>query len=484
MARVLGRCRISRSTEESTSIARQKEAIEASAKMGGHEVVGWAIDEDVSGAVSPFNAPELGQWLAPEKLPEWDILVTYRLDRIARRVIPLNRLFGLILDEGKSLVSTSESIDLSHWVGRLVANVIAGVAEGELEAIQERTRGSYKKLRTTGRWPGGTPPFGYQAVPRELEGWQLAIKEDEANLLREVVNRVLDGASINGIARWLDTTGYKPRRGGHWTSIGLTRLLRGRSILGQATLHGKLVLDDDGLPLRYADEGVIDEDTRERVLAELSTRKVTKKRDNGVSLLLNVAKCAHCQEWLYLFVKTAKGKQYRYWRCSGKTKRKNNCNAPSVPADELEAFVEEHLLDEIGKHERTERVFIPATGHSSELEQVERAIEGIRKERDLGLYDDDDDNYFDRLSGLVKRRKSLEDTEALPARWECRGLNETYSEAWVRMDTAERRTLLLETGVTVEAAAKPLAFHFHVPADVVQRSIPEYRPPEDLPMPQ
>jgi len=46
--------------------------------------------------------------------------------------------------------------------------VIAGVAEGELEAISSRNLGSQKKVRQLGRWHGGVPPYGYgtdQNVP-------------------------------------------------------------------------------------------------------------------------------------------------------------------------------------------------------------------------------------------------------------------------------------------------------------------------------
>ena len=60
--RVLGRIRLSRMTEESTSAARQREIIEMRAKSNDHEIVGWAEDIDVSGSVDPFDTPQLGPW--------------------------------------------------------------------------------------------------------------------------------------------------------------------------------------------------------------------------------------------------------------------------------------------------------------------------------------------------------------------------------------------------------------------------------------
>ena len=61
--RVLGRLRLSRATEESTSIERQREVIQQWSDMHGHTVVGWATDLDVSGSVDPFDTPQLGDWL-------------------------------------------------------------------------------------------------------------------------------------------------------------------------------------------------------------------------------------------------------------------------------------------------------------------------------------------------------------------------------------------------------------------------------------
>jgi site-specific DNA recombinase len=149
-------------TDESTSIARQREVITAWAEASGHTVVGSAEDSDVSGSVDPFDAPQLGTWLN-NRADEFDVIATWKLDRISRNAIKLNKLFGWCLDHGKTVVSSSESIDLGTPVGRLIANVIAFLAEGELEAIRERTIRSRRKLRESSRWAGGRPPYGYRA---------------------------------------------------------------------------------------------------------------------------------------------------------------------------------------------------------------------------------------------------------------------------------------------------------------------------------
>jgi hypothetical protein len=183
VARVLGRVRLSRSTEESTTETRQREAVETWAVAHGHEVIGWAVDLDVSGSVSPFKAPELGSWLRPERMPEWDILAAYRLDRIARRVIPLNALFGLCLDNNKTVVSTSENIDLSNWVGRLVTNVIARF-ELAYQGKQERS------------FPDG---WG-RPCTESLSGVSLVVRDEPLTLYRRPVHR---GEPVGAESTWM-----------------------------------------------------------------------------------------------------------------------------------------------------------------------------------------------------------------------------------------------------------------------------------------
>lgn len=206
---MLGRVRLSHFTEESTSVERQKEIITGWADTHGHTVVGWAVDVDVSRSVDPFDAPELGPWLRNEtKIGGWDVVACWKLDRLATGSIYLNKVIDFCQRRGKSAVSVTENFDLSTWVGRMIANVIAGVAEGELEAIRERTSASREKLRKVGRWAGGHPVYGLMAVRREDgPGYRLKADPEAFEHLRLMVDRVLAGHSLNSVAAELNRSG-------------------------------------------------------------------------------------------------------------------------------------------------------------------------------------------------------------------------------------------------------------------------------------
>ncbi len=108
--RVLGRVRLSRTTDESTSVERQQQIITQWAEGNNHTIVGWAIDVDVSGSINPFDTPSLGPWLKMPKAREWDILCAWKLDRVARNSIGLHKVFAWIQENDKQLVCIADNI--------------------------------------------------------------------------------------------------------------------------------------------------------------------------------------------------------------------------------------------------------------------------------------------------------------------------------------------------------------------------------------
>jgi DNA invertase Pin-like site-specific DNA recombinase len=443
----LGRIRLSRDEDEAgTSVDRQRESIETWAKLHGHSVIGWAIDTGVSGSVDPFDTPELGPWLGPHRLPQWDVLVAYRLDRLSRRVIPLNRLFGFLQDHDKTLASVSESLDLSHWMGRLVANVIAGVAEGELEAISERNRGSQRKVRELGRWHGGTPPYGYTTIQRDY-GWYLIPDPAEVRVLREeILPRVLRRQSTNSIAAALNEVGVATRKGRLWSSQVIRTILRGRALLGQHEHNGRLMTDDDGLPVRRA-EPILSAAEFSSVQDALGVRTMRSGERNG-NMLGGILFCYRCEAPMYY--QQMSNRPYDYYRCSN---RKGGCTARQIRADLAHDLVRERFLADVGDVERQVRVYVAGIEHAEDLANVRLAIETARREKDLGFYDGDDSGYFERMGRLTDRCRELEDLSSTEAGFQWKGLGETYAQAWDRMDAAERRMLLTESNITVFAAS-------------------------------
>ncbi len=65
-------------------------------------------------------------------------IVVWRLDRLGRTAMGLTALFAELTDRGVNLVSIRDGMDLATPAGRMMANVLASVAQFEREVRSER----------------------------------------------------------------------------------------------------------------------------------------------------------------------------------------------------------------------------------------------------------------------------------------------------------------------------------------------------------
>jgi DNA invertase Pin-like site-specific DNA recombinase len=104
-------------------------------------------------------------------------VVVWRLDRLGRTAKGLTALFADLQEKGIGLVSLKDGLDLSTAAGRLMANVLASVAQFETEVRAERVLAGQAKARAEGkRWGGGKPGRRVR-VTREKEASILALRD-------------------------------------------------------------------------------------------------------------------------------------------------------------------------------------------------------------------------------------------------------------------------------------------------------------------
>lgn len=142
--------RLSRTTESSTSLARQEASCRGYAERQGWTVLRVFQDSNVSGGEPPGERPALRELC--ENLSHYDVLLTWRADRIARSLIHFSSVIEACDTAGVRLVAIEDGWDMSTPHGRFAANVLASFAQFERELGRERTVSSQNHLRKTGRW--------------------------------------------------------------------------------------------------------------------------------------------------------------------------------------------------------------------------------------------------------------------------------------------------------------------------------------------
>lgn len=116
-------------------------------------------------------------------------VVVWRLDRLGRTASGLTALFDELRERKVNLVSIKDGLDLSTSAGRLMANVLASVAQYESEVRGERVRAGQAVAKANGKKWGGSKAGIRKKVDRTKE-----------RLIKRMRD---DGESVSAIAKTL-----------------------------------------------------------------------------------------------------------------------------------------------------------------------------------------------------------------------------------------------------------------------------------------
>ena len=91
-------------------------------------------------------------------------VVVWRIDRLGRTARGLTALFDDLRERKVNLVSLKDGLDLSTSAGRLMANVLASVAQYETEVRAERVKAGQAVARKQGKRWGGSKAGAHKVV--------------------------------------------------------------------------------------------------------------------------------------------------------------------------------------------------------------------------------------------------------------------------------------------------------------------------------
>jgi DNA invertase Pin-like site-specific DNA recombinase len=114
-------------------------------------------------------------------------IVVWRLDRLGRTAAGLTKLFDQLRSTGVNLISLKDSLDLSTPAGRLMANVLASVAQYETEVRAERVRAGIARAKANGKQWGGS-----------RQGRQHRVNQDKIDAILQMAAQ---GKSVAAIGR-------------------------------------------------------------------------------------------------------------------------------------------------------------------------------------------------------------------------------------------------------------------------------------------
>lgn len=150
----------------------------------GRDDVLWYRDK-FSGKT--MDRPGWNKLLADLQSGKLAAVVVWRLDRLGRTARGLTALFDDLLARKINLISLRDGIDLNTAAGRLMANVLASVAQYETEIRGERVRSGQAIARARGKRWGGSEP-----------GRRVKVTVEQVSMIGRMA---AEGAAIAAIAR-------------------------------------------------------------------------------------------------------------------------------------------------------------------------------------------------------------------------------------------------------------------------------------------
>ena len=459
------------------------------AQSEGHVIVHVTRDKNISGAIPPWERPELGPWLTnPVKLVQYDGIVAYEISRLSRGGnFDIAWLRRWAEEHGKKLYVIKERL---RWPDRrdgMLWVMEAERAEQDLLDMTEKVSRELGALEEAGKLVGKAP-FGFEVVGEKYDK-RLVPTEIGRKYVPLIYQHVIDGWSGKRIVAWLNQEGMLRENSPFWqNSIG--HIIRNPVYKGfrckyeivppdevEIMIDGKVT----GRPytgpskkvIRYRYGAKWREWPRWRYgktihrCEELVSATVWKRANDALenrtkrgfidpeqcAMLAEALFCPNCQDTtgapMYRIrsgVRSKAGTSYAYYRCAGKGPARTSCRL----------LVRMELVDEAVNQIIATYFDVPVLEYRivyGNEAQVESRLEEIKFEiRQLATLDLDDDEYDERLAELRAERDQVAATPIVEDRVELIETGETYLQIWEGLNAHQRGHWLAEQGFKVFAS--------------------------------
>ena len=265
-------------------------------------------------------------------------VVVMRLDRLGRRVLERVRS----REELKSLGVATHSVSEGE-VSDLLANILASVAQEEVERLGQRVSEVRRHVVSLGWAAPGRTSWGYRWRPatdaeRAQGAPQSVLEVDPASspFLVEAFARVAGGETVRSVARWAATLPAAARGGGLLTYGSVRDGLHNPIYVGRAPARGPFKNWDPLAGPIQRWPALVDEALWRRVQEQIARHHRIPRQASGQYLLTGLIKCPKDGRRMNGCPARPEQRQPERYRCSGHI---NGACHTVVTTDKLDATV-------------------------------------------------------------------------------------------------------------------------------------------------
>lgn len=359
---------------------------------------------------------------------EIDLILTKSISRFARNTLDTLKYVRMLKEQNVAIYFEEENINTLTMDGELLLTILSSVAQQEVHNTSEHVKKGLKMKMQRGELVGFQGCLGYDY---DTKTKALTINKEEAETVRYIFRRYIDGAGATVIARELKELGYKTKNGNlEWRSSGVLGILQNEKYMGDILL-GKTFTVDPISKRRLANFGESDqfylENHHEPIVFkdvfkqanEIRKKKAcprrgtnqyndkTREKITRAYSFSSMLQCGYCGSTLTRRVKynSRSNPQMRTWQCVTATKSgKEKCNHSLAVDEDLlkKAFLESinALIDQDDSQQMKEFLdtvesTILSSSPAKKITDLEARISNLEKQKD---------NIVElRVSGIVSK---------------------------------------------------------------------------------
>lgn len=135
-----------------------------------------------------------------------DMVITKSISRFARNTLDTLKYVRMLKEKNIAVYFEDEKINTLTMDGELLLVVLSSVAQQEVENISANVKKGLKMKMQRGEMVGFQGCLGYDYHP---DTKTITVNEEEAEIVRYIFNRYIEGAGGSVIGRELENLGYK-----------------------------------------------------------------------------------------------------------------------------------------------------------------------------------------------------------------------------------------------------------------------------------
>lgn len=258
-----------------------------------------------------------------------------------------------------------------------------------------------------GYYTGSVLPYGF-TKEKKGKGFVLIPYDPEADIVRLIFEKFLNGSGVTEIARYLNDRGIRPRNAKQFEPSRIREILKNKTYAGYLHIKNKKISETW---TRGKHDPIIDIKTFEQAQSLINISKPRSKKELILkNPLASLIKCSICNRTMTL---TVNGAGVPYLRCVSL-----KCETKSTKLEKVEDQIIKELSEELSNFKyyidnQAEEDNRKAQRINKEIKVIEQAIKKKDKALDTccelledGVYTRD--QYFKRVNVLTEERDALQ----------------------------------------------------------------------------